>query len=614
MPALDVVRLAVDAATVDDLTPTDIGSPSAPLTAGRSWLILGRGNCRGTGAGSGGQVAQLDLEVGGVPWMRMEGAPSFGSPTWGAVDSLHLAGFAMVADGDGDAMTFAASDDANDGIATACRAIAIDVTPLPDGSAGGVADARRWHAQGANTDTIVTTPADGSGWVRVGGALTFTPVTTGRHAILASAEADVDAGADETDAVSARLVVDGVEVPGSVHVGGAGVSGLHRLTVVPWAHAQVVDLVQGVATTIEVQANGVDGNGLVGWRRVRIHALDEAAFPDGFAFDTAPGGTVTTGSAAAISGLAAALTVAQTTDVVAIVGGQGEFSSWPRAFVTAGGVNYPRDGGGDIGFANAAAGTGTGPADDMTLAIGFELLEDVASAVTVGMTIEAGAGVLNNWGTDCERAEAGPVYALAIPLWIADADQDGAFESDSDEATEIAAIVAITGGFESDSDEATELGPGQVAVQAWLTSDVGAELRIAAAGGTGGVPWAGDGAEVSMANVIDLLQGSGAPTRPTGMPITAAAEAIVAITAAVEGRGQLVIGGAITAAEAGEVEFFDGDPEGDPAGESLGVFQLAAGSPLPLSVLALWSGRGSGRAIYMVADVAVTGRAAVSQI
>lgn len=601
MPALANVRLAVDGVTGIGAAPGTIGSPSAALTSGRSWLVFARGNCRGTGAGSGGSFATLDLEIGGVPWARKDAAPSFGSPSFGAADSAQLAAVFLVADGDGDAMTFEASEESADGSATSCRALAIDVTDIPD-------EAGRWHYQTANTDSIVDTPPDGSGWVAMvsdrGGTpvpveLAVTPTRSGPALAIWSLEVAPGPTATEADQQSVRATVDGVAVDGSELGCGSGVSGVNRIASKGYVFVAEVDLVDGVEIVLALELNGSDGNGLVGYRRARLHLLEAEAFEGAdLQVDEGSGATAATGATVDVSGLGVTVVPASSADYLLLAVGQGQFAAWPRAHIRTGGAtNLLPD-----GAADAAAGTGTGGADDMTLAFLCEVAT-IASSTTVGMRVEAGAGVTSTWGEDCARAGSGPIRVAALRL--VSADSEGSFESDSTEATELEATVRYEGELESDSTEATEL-EGTATNRAWLSSDAPAQLLFRLGGGGAGVPWTGD--EVTpMASMLESLQGIGATRRPVGTPLTIAADANTAITPAVAERGQLLIGGAITPEGAGEATFRDGA-----AGDVLATQALADGVPFPLALLVLWSS--AGNAVYVQCDVPLTGRAVASEI
>jgi hypothetical protein len=152
-----------------------------------------------------------------------------------------------------------------------------------------------------------------------------------------------------------------------------------------------------------------------------------------------------------------------------------------------------------------------------------------------------------------------------------------------------------------------------VAVGASARVHVGLGLRVG--GAPAGVLWAGDATEaVPMATLIDLLQGSSAAgKRPTGLAFSAGSSTAVALTAEVEGVGQLLVGGGLSCDADGTVTFYDGDP--DDSGTSLGAFPVAAGVVLPLGVVAAWSARGSGRAVWAVSeDGTISGRAVAVQI
>lgn len=163
------------------------------------------------------------------------------------------------------------------------------------------------------------------------------------------------------------------------------------------------------------------------------------------------------------------------------------------------------------------------------------------------------------------------------------------------------------------------LGLGlEIAAQASVTVSASARVHVGlglrVGGVAAGVLWAGDATEaVPMSSLIDMLQGGGSDKLPRGLPFSASANTAVALTAEADGLGQLLIGGGLSCDADGTVTFYDGDP-GD-GGTSLGAFPVAAGVTLPLGVVAAWSAKRSGRAVWAVSpDGTISGRAVAVQI
>jgi hypothetical protein len=589
--ALPVVVLEVDGVTDVDEVAARIGPASDTLTAGAEYLVFARGNAR---SATGGIDTTLDLRVGGTVLGRMAGIGPFSAPAYGATDSPHLALFALVTAGASDEMEFFASDSLGDssGLADVCRAYAVDVTELTE-------DAQRWHEQTANSDTIVTTPT--SGWTTVGSPLVVTVPRTGNYVLLVSGEYVADGTEADTDQAHVRVTQNSTEIPGSIKHAGLGFGGFPQLDVGNYARPFLRALTSGVEYTFALQANGTSANGNLGWRRVRLHLLEAAAFEDGDVVqgeDTA-GVTVAAGAEAdadadvelAPPGLASYLV---------LTAAQGQFSAWPRTFVVANGVEYPTG-------VDAANGTGTGTAADMTVSLGLQLLADVAG-VTAGFRVEAAAGGTQGlWGADAERtddgtgggaAEGGPIHVLAIRL---------AVEPDTVSAAATfgpAIDLAAAADAVASASWSAGLGVGlataaTVTVAAAIAAGPGITLRIA--GGLPAVLLDPESLEAPMSDVLTAIRTGGAAPGATATRINTTTNAAITQTPAA-GKGAAVVAGFVSADEDVVVEFWDGVPEADGA-TMLCDHTLVAGVVLPLSVLALYSA--GGRPVYVRAATSV---------
>lgn len=427
MAAISHVDLRIDAEAVTDNDPQNIGAASDALPNGAPVFVIVRGNCRNLGAGN---PSTLELQVGGTTYSRYAGSPPFGSPAYDALGSPQMAAaFLIPAAGASDEMQCVASDLNSDAIVDSFRAHAFDVSGL-------TADDQRFHQQGANSNTVADTPT--SGFEVLGTPLTVTVPRSGHWIVFASAEFVVDGGAADTDRVHVATSLDDVALSGSIDHSAVGVSGTVRITEGTYFFAgRLADLVEDTEYEIAIQADGTASDGNIGWRRVRIHLFEEAAFGNGgiqYDFDTA-GLTVVAGSGAqTVSGLLCTMAPSESTDFLVLGLAQGQFSAWPRLDLRAASTSYPAN-----GAANAAVSTGVGTGDAMAITMACDVIEDVASSTALTMRMEAAAGgVTNLWGTDCVRTddgtgggapEGGEIRLIAIPLYAVDAGGpvDGSF-------------------------------------------------------------------------------------------------------------------------------------------------------------------------------------------
>jgi hypothetical protein len=477
MPAIPVVSLRVDDAAIPAAvgTPARIGSASGSLTQDAPTLVIARGNARNS---SGGTDGVLELRIGGTVYAREQAQPPFGSPAYGPLGGVQLATAVLITPGASDEMEFFAGDDANSGEATSCRAHALDLTAF-------VIDEQRFHEQTANSDTIVSTPT--SGFEVVGNELVVMPVRSGTYILLAAAEVVPDAGAAASDLARIRVSQDGVVISGSIHHATLGASGVRRLDCMGYMLATRVTCVEGVETVLAIEADGIQANGNIGYRRVRLHLLEDAAFASLavlFDLDTA-GLTVNAGDGPqSVSGLSATMDPPAASDYLVLGSVQGQFSAWPRIWLRAGSTDYPSD-----GVANAAVNTGAGTGDDMTLNFACDVIEDVATSTALGMRMEAAAGgAVNLYGADCVRTadggagatEGGAIYLLAIRLESVESGgfEDGSFEdaaaaTDAASAQRLVATAALT-----DTAAALDDAHGSALVSARSTGDFAPAVGI----------------------------------------------------------------------------------------------------------------------------------------
>lgn len=407
MPAISTQRAVSIAQTVtaDYATPGNTGTASGSLTQNAPYLILASGQARNLGAGIG---ESLNLLVGGTVRARMGAQMPFGSPSFDGVDAPQCACASLYTpSGASETLQWQAGDDALDGRTGSCVAVALNLSGIPNNDG-------RYHQEGTNSDTIVTTPT--SGFTTLDSAFTFTPTRSGSHVFFISFEAVANAGtAVDTDRISVRVQRDGSTLDGSTFNQSLGWTGTRYLTTmgVVWFSRRIT-LTAGVSTTITVQADGTASNGNVGYRRVRIHALETNLIEDDdfqVATNTA-GHTEASGGASNISGTSITMNPPASRDYLILGEAQGQFSAWPRLFMRVGAsTDLPTS-----GFVNAAVNTGTGATDDMTLSCGVERVSSVSSSTTVQLRAEAGAGSTTLYGDACSRSDGADINMLAMRL------------------------------------------------------------------------------------------------------------------------------------------------------------------------------------------------------
>lgn len=608
MPDIAHVEAFADGEEVLSATPVAVGTASASLTQSHPTLVLAIGNARNASSGS---ASLLELRIGGSAYARMDSAAPFGSPAYGALGSPQLASFVLVTPGASDEIEFFASDISSDTLVDSCRGIGLDLSDFEDENG-------RWHVQTANTNTIVTTPT--SGWTQVGTELVVEAPRDGVLLVFVSAQYVGDGTEADTDREHARVEVDvdagGFNVvSGSIENNGLGASGTVYQTVGSYAYVFTLPVDEGSTYTIRLAANGTDANGNIGWRRIRLHALEVARFEDSDVqedIDTA-GLTVVAGSGPqTVSGLSVTMNPPAARDYLVIGVAQGQFAAWPRLDLRAGGASYPAN-----GVADAAVDTGVTAADDMTITLALDVVEAVSSSTALTMRMEAAAGGATNlWGTDCARTndgtgggtpEGGSIRLIAIRLATAPALAAGSFESDSSEATEIGpAVVRYTGAFESESSEATEMGPPTIHVRAWMDSTATADLAFAFPGGSLVLFEASAGIEAAA--MMDLFRSAGAaPGAPVPTTVAINNSAVQIGSTPSTGHGTMIVLGGLRADEAADVEVWDGEPDED-GSTQIDTLPITAGEPMPLALWGYFSAEGRGLWLREADGVAVAGR------
>lgn len=592
--AIAFVDLEVDGYT--GIAASETIGESDPLVAGTDYLLIARGNARNNGNGIRGE---LDVRVGGTIWGVMESLSTpFGAPAYGATDSPQLATFALVTASSGDTLEFVAEDDNGDGVADVCRAFAIDLSDLD-------LDDQRFHVQTANSATIVTTPT--SGYTEVGSPLVVTPPRSGTWLLFASCEYVPDGTEADTDDARIRATIDGVQIDGTVKHAGLGFGGVPALRVGNYAIVAPVELTAATEYSFAIEADGTASNANIGYRRVRLHLIEAAAFP-GVELDADTAGLTVAAGAVANADVLVELEPAQPTDWIVLTTAPGQFSAWPRSFLRVESTD-DRPGGVD-----AANGTGTGTGDDMTISTGVHLLRGVAGASATLRLEAASGGVQNLWGDDCARTsdgtgggalEGGAIRLIAIPLETASTVVDAAADFDVGVGLTASAetIVDAVAGFGL----AVELAAAAtVRVEAAAAFRVRVLLRVGSA--AAGVLW--DGSDGDMAALIDQMRGSGASpaVTPVRVNLTTAGATQALSPTPTSPRSAIVAGGTIVADEACTVEFWDGVPEAEGASQ-LCEIPLAAGVAFPLALLLAQSSPGNAVYLRVVEAVSVQGRA-----
>ncbi len=458
MPAIARVDLAVDDHTLTTTAGTSAGVSSA-LTQGAEYLVLASGNAQNAVAND---VTRSDLLVGGTVFGRASSsciyAPvgALGGRQNGATAQLGAV-FSHTA-GASDQLEFQASSDTA-GEGAQFRAVALDLSGLA---------AEDWQqSQGPNTDTITDQPVSTDGWTALdsnGGALTFTPASTGDWIIFASVEAVPQTGVAALDEVSVRLTVDGSTRSGTQT--GGDVNGVPLQAVYGYFTHDIVNLSGGVSHTVQIEANGAAGGGNIGFRRVRVHALRAGAFVPGALVQAVDAGETLSGTASADIA-PVALTMSQAADYLVFARGQKSVTYWSDANVLVNGTPVLGD-----GFGVAGDDLGTGATADLLYEQGLHIASALQNGDTLGLRIsKVGGGNSNTYGADIARAGGGNLSLIAFRLETPAAHPllGTTTSSQSDAATFVAerALTAVSAGSSSgDTAVLSSGGPLDYAISA----------------------------------------------------------------------------------------------------------------------------------------------------
>ena len=403
MPAIARVDLAIDDHALTTTAGTSAGVSSA-LTQGSEYLVLASGNAQN---GNANDVTQADFLVGGTVFSRSSSSCAYspvaalGGRQNGATAQIGAV-FAHTA-GVSEQLEFQASSDTA-GEGAQFRAVALDL------SAVAAADWQR--SEGPNNDTISDQPLVTDGWVALdssGGALTFTPAATGDWLIFASVEAVPQTGVGGADELTLRLTVDGTTLSGT-EIGG-DVNPVPLDEVYGYFTHDVVSLTGGAAHTIQLEANGADGGGNIGFRRVRVHALRVGAFVSGAVSQVVDAGEVLTGTASADI-LPLTLSMAASGDYLLFARGQKSVTYWSDANILVNGTPSLGD-----GYGSAGDNLGIGAGNDLLYEQGMHIASGLQDGDALGVRIsKVGGGNSNNFGSDIVRAGGGDLSLIALRL------------------------------------------------------------------------------------------------------------------------------------------------------------------------------------------------------
>ncbi|MEL6705767.1 MAG: hypothetical protein AAFP15_15985 [Bacteroidota bacterium] len=392
-------------------TAGDVIATSGALSPGTQYLILASGSAQTTAAG---QTSFANLTVGGTVYARQGSTQGFANPfaqTWHA-NSGPLGAVFSYTPAAADVMEFQAWTAVAGSPSAYLQALALDMSNVP---------ASAWQSyEGANSDTIVTTPGAAASWTTVDSAITVNS-EGGRFLILASCEAVPTATADE---ISLRLVVDGVPTQGSLVRHDANPDPTNQ--VYGYLTHDIQTLAAG-AHTVEIQAEGTGANGGVGHRRVRIHVLHESAFEDeDIQQDLLGGGNLASGPTDQIFA-ASAPTATVPRDYLLLAHTQKQVNYWTNNLILVNGSYEP--GGGEIyGFSTSAIGLGNSATGDLLYEQGMHLALGLTSADTLGLRIRKTAGGTVSYGDQTPRDEGqNELSLIAVRLEVADTggDADG---------------------------------------------------------------------------------------------------------------------------------------------------------------------------------------------
>lgn len=403
MPSIARVDLAIDDHALTTTAGTSAGTSSA-LTQGAEYLVLASGNAQN---GNANDVTHADFLVGGTVFGRASSSCAYAPSSSlsglqnGATTQIGAV-FAHTAAASEQLEFQAWSDSAGQG--GQFRAVALDLSDLATDD---------WQqSEGPNSDTITDQPLSTDGWIALdasGGALTFTPPTTGDWLVFASVEAVPQTGVGAADEIAIRLTVDGALVSGTQT--GGDVNPVPLDEVYGYFTHDVVSLAGGSSHTIQLEANGASGGGNVGFRRVRVHALRVEAFTPGGVVQVTDAGEILTGTASSDI-LPVTLSMSQAGDYLVFARGQKSVTFWSDANILVNSSPALND-----GYGIAGDDLGTGAADDLLYEQGMHIASGLTNGDSLGVRIsKVGGANSNNYGGDITRAGGGDLSLIAFRL------------------------------------------------------------------------------------------------------------------------------------------------------------------------------------------------------
>jgi len=433
MPAIARVDLAIDDYTLTTTAGSSAGSSSA-LTQGAEYLVVASGNAQNANAND---VTRSNVLVGGTIFSRasssvvynvtpsLSGAQNGGTTQVGSV-------FAHTP-GTGEQLEVETWSDTG-GEGAQFRVVALDLTGLsPDD----------WQSvESPNSDVISDQPLTSDGWIALddlGGALTFTPASTGDWLIFASVEAVPQTGVAATDEIAIRTSVDGVSLSGTET--GGDVNGVPLEEIYGYLTHDVVSLTGGVAHTIQIEANGAAGGGNIGFRRVRVHALRVGAFAAGGIVQTTDPGEVLTGNTST-DVVPTTLSMSTAGDYLLLTRAQKSVSFWSEGNILVNGTPALTDGYGVGGDQLGIDANG-----DLLYEQGLHLAPGLQDSDTVGMRIDrvGGGSGSNNYGADIVRSGGGDLSLIALRLeTLMLTGFEGTSSSSADDLATLAALRGLS--------------------------------------------------------------------------------------------------------------------------------------------------------------------------
>ncbi len=463
MPAIARVDLAIDDYTLTTTAGSSAGTSSA-LTQGAEYLVVASGNAQN---GNANDVTRSNVLVGGTIFGRasssliynagpvaLSGTQNGASTQVGAVFA-HTAGLAEQLE----VQTWC--DSAGEG--AQFRVTALDLSGL---------DAADWqYAEGPNSDSITDQPLVSDDWIALddsGGALTFTPASTGDWLVFASVEAVPQTGVAGVDEIAIRTTLDGTVLSGTQT--GGDVNAVPLDEIYGYLTHDVVSLAGGVAHTIQVEANGASGGGNIGFRRVRVHALRVGAFAAGGVVQTTDTGEVLTGTASSDI-LPTTLSMTQAADYLLLTRAQKSVTFWSEANILVNGVPALND-----GYGTGGDDLGLNATDDLIYEQGLHIAPGLQNADTVGMRIsKVGGGGSNNYGSDIARPGGGDLSLIALRLeTLMLTGFEGTSSSSADDLATLAALRGLFGASAATTGDTAILTTGSTAHYSVSLTDLSA--------------------------------------------------------------------------------------------------------------------------------------------